>query len=156
LNFNPALSTLQNTPNWPVLFWNILKWRADESPGLKESNARLGANVILKTTGEAVAVRQPDGTENNFQKTGGELALETPMPGIYSVAMGATTNQFSVNALAADESDLSQCASGQFGKWSEDTDRRLEEASAVWIFGLFALVLLATHLYLIAVGKGMK
>jgi hypothetical protein len=45
------------------------------------------------------------------------------MPGIYSVAMGATTNQFSVNALAADESRFVGCASGQWGKWSEDTER---------------------------------
>ncbi|HEU6447771.1 MAG TPA: VWA domain-containing protein [Verrucomicrobiae bacterium] len=154
LNFNPDRSTLQNTPDWPILFWNILKWRADELPGLKESNVRLGATVTLKTTGEAVKMIQPDGTGISFPKTGGELALETPMTGIYSVATDGTTNQFSVNALAADESDLAQCANGQFGKWSEDTDRRLEEASAVWIVGLLALALLATHLYLIANGRG--
>lgn len=154
LNFNPNLSTLQDTPDWPILFWNILSWRISEMPGLKQSNARLGANVILKTTGEAVNVIQPDETKISFPKTGGELALDTPMTGIYSVVTSGTTNQFSVNALAADESDLSKCASGQFGKWSEDTDRRLEEASAVWIFGLLALALLATHLYLIATAKG--
>jgi hypothetical protein len=62
--------------------------------------------------------------------------------------------QFSVNALAADKSDLSACASGQWGKWSEDTERRLEEASAIWIFGLLALALLTTHLYLVATAKG--
>ena len=153
LNLNPELSTLQNTPDWPILFWNILQWRIAEMSGLKESNARLGAEVNLKTTGEAVTVIQPDG-EKQFFKTGGELALETPMPGIYSVAMGATTNQFSVNVLAADKSDLSTCATGQWGKWSEDTQRRLEETSAVWIFGLLALALLATHLYLVATAKG--
>ena len=154
LNLNPGLSTLQNTPDWPILFWNILQWRIAEMPGLKESNARLGAEVNLKTTGEAVTVTQPDGEKQIFPKTGGELALETPMPGIYSVAMGVTTNQFSVNVLTADKSDLSACATGQWGKWSEDTERRLEEASAVWIFGLLALALLATHLWLVATAKG--
>ena len=154
LNFNPDFSTLQNTPDWPILFWNILSWRISEMPGLKESNARLGAEIILKTTGEAVTVTQPDGETQFFQKTGDELALETPMPGIYSVVTGSTTNQFSVNALAADESDLSACASGQWGKWSEDTERRLEETSAVWIFGLLALALLTAHLYLVAKAKG--
>jgi hypothetical protein len=78
------------------------------------------------------------------------------MPGIYSVAAGVTTNQFSVNVLAADKSDLSACASGQWGKWSEDTERRLEQTSAVWIFGLCALALLAAHLYLVATSKGTK
>jgi hypothetical protein len=154
LNLNPELSTLQNTPDWPILFWNILSWRISEMPGLKESNTRLGAEVNLKTTGEAVTVTQPDGETKSFPKTGGELALETPMPGIYSVVVGQATNRFSVNALAADKSDLSACASGQWGKWSEDTELRLEEASAVWIFGLLALALLTTHLYLVATAKG--
>jgi hypothetical protein len=154
LNFNPDFSTLQNTPDWPILFWNILSWRISEMPGLKESNTRLGAEMNLKTTDEAVMVIQPDGKKQFFQKTGGELALETPMPGIYSVVVGATTNQFSVNVLAADKSDLSACVSGHWGKWGEETERRLEETSAVWIFGLLALALLTTHLYLVAKAKG--
>jgi hypothetical protein len=32
----------------------------------------------------------------------------------------------------------------------------MEEASAVWIFGLFALGFLAAHLYLVAASKGTK
>jgi hypothetical protein len=156
LNLNPDLSTLQNTPDWPILFWNILSWRISEMPGLKESNARLGTEVNLITTGEAVTITQPDGEKKLFPRTGGELALETPLPGIYSVVTGAATNQFSVNALAADESDLSACASGHWGQWSEDTERRLEETSAVWIFGLLALALLTTHLWLVATAKGAK
>ena len=154
LNFNPDFSTLQNTPDWPILFWNILSWRISEMPGLKESNIRLGAEMNLKTTDEVVTIIQPAGEKLFFQKTGGELALETPMPGIYSVVAGATTNQFSVNVLAADKSDLSACVSGQWGKWGEETERRLEETSAVWIFGLLALALLMAHLYLVAKVKG--
>jgi Aerotolerance regulator N-terminal len=154
LNLNPELSTVQNTPDWPILFWNILSWRISEMPGLKESNTRLGMEMNLKTTGEAVTVIQPDGGKKSFPKTGGELALETPMPGIYSVVMGQSTNSFSVNALSADESDLSACATGQWGGWSENTELRLEEASAVWIFGLLVLALLTAHLYLVATAKG--
>ncbi|HEY4415515.1 MAG TPA: hypothetical protein VGO57_07475, partial [Verrucomicrobiae bacterium] len=154
LNLNPDLSTVRNTPDWPILFWNLLSWRIAEMPGLKESNLRLGAEVNLKTGDERVTIRQPDGGEKTFPKTGGELALETPVTGIYSVILGTTTNEFSVNALAADESDLSACASGQWGKWGENTERRLEEASVVWIFGLLALGLLSWHLYLVTKAKG--
>jgi hypothetical protein len=154
LNFNPDLSTVQNTPDWPALFWNILTWRIAEMPGLRESDARLGTEVILKTTGEAVTVVQPDGTRTDFAKTGGELALETPMPGVYSVMTGTMTNEFAVNVLAADKSDLADCASGQWGQWGEEVERRMEESSAVWVFGLLALGLLATHLYLVATAKG--
>ena len=154
LNFNPSLSTLQNTPDLPIIFWNILQWRIAEMPGLKESNARLGAEVTLRTTGEPVTVMQPDGTKQSFPKPGGELALETPLPGIYSVTMGTATNSFSVNTIAADESDLSAAVAGQWGKWSEDTERRLVESSAVWIFGIIGLGLLSAHLYLVARAKG--
>ncbi len=156
LNFNPGLSTVQDTPDWPILFWNILQWRIAEMPGLRESNARLGSEVDMKTTGEAVKVTKPDGTMDVLPKTGDEVALDTPIPGIYSVAMGQSTNQFSVNALAADESDLSASVTGQWGKWGDDTERRMEETSAVWIFGLLALALLTTHLYLLTVTKAAK
>jgi hypothetical protein len=154
LNFDPRLSTLQNTPDWPILFWNILSWRIAEMPGLKESNARLGTEVILKTTGEPVTLTQPDSTKIFFPKTGGDIALETPRPGIYTVVNGQSTNQFSVNVLAADKSDLSTCASGRWGKWSEDSQKRMAEASGVWLFGLLALAVLSTHLYLAATTKG--
>ena len=156
LNFNPELSTLQDTPDWPILFWNILSWRVTELPGLKESNARLGMDMILKTTGEPVTVTQPDGTQTVFPKTGGDLALETPLPGIYAVSMGTVTDQFSVNILAADKSDLSACASGQWGRWSEDVERRMEDTSAVWLLGLLALAALAAHLYLVTAAKGER
>jgi len=154
LNFNPELSTLQDTPDWPVLFWNLLQWRSAEMRGLNDSNVRLGAEANLKTAGQGVNITQPDGTTRSFPKTGGELALETPMPGIYSVMMGAARSQFSVNPLSADESDLSSCVSGHWGAWGETTEVRLEETSAVWIFGLLALVMLSAHLFLLAGGKG--
>jgi len=156
LNFNPGLSTLQDTPDWPILFWNLLQWRAAELPGLKESNVRLGAEEDLKTTGEPVTVTLPDNTTKSFPGTGGHLAIETPMAGIYSVVMAPVTNYFAVNPLTAEESDLSRCASGQWGAWSEDIQRRFEETSAVWMFALAALALLTVHLYLLAAGKGTK
>ena len=154
LNLNPDLSTLQNTPDWPILFWNILTWRISEMPGLKESNARLGEEVFLKTAGEPVTSTSPDHAAKTFPGAGGELAMETSVPGIYTIAMGRETNQLSVNALAADESDLSACTTGQFGQWSEGTERRLEQSSVMWIFGLLALALLSAHLYLLAAAKG--
>jgi hypothetical protein len=154
LNFNPDRSTLHQTPNWPVLFWNLLTWRIAEMPGLKDSNARLGAEVILKTAGGSVEVIQPGGARQSFPGTGGEIALETPEPGVYSVVMEHSTNRFSVNALAAEESDLSACATGQWGQWSEGGGRQSEDTPAVWICGLLALALLTTHLYVVSGAKG--
>jgi hypothetical protein len=156
LNLNPDLSTLPATPDWPVLFWNLLAWRAAQIPGLAESNARLGSEVILKTTGDPVTVTWPDHTVKTFTKTADRLALETPLPGIYSVSMGPFTNTFAVNTLAADESDLQACAAGTWGEWRIDAERRYEQSPMAWIFALGALAVLIAHLYLVASGKGGK
>jgi hypothetical protein len=154
LNLDPDLSTVTKTPDWPILFWNLLEWRATQIPGLLESNARLGTELLLKTTGGPVSVRWPDGESKSFTRTGEQLSLETPMPGRYSVAMGQSTNSFVVNALAADESDLQRCVSGQWGNWDGGAEVRYEQSPMGWLFALGALGLLSAHLWLLASGKG--
>jgi hypothetical protein len=145
---------VQTTPDWPVLFWNLLEWRASQIPGLHERNARLGTEVLLKTTGEPVSVAWPNGAVKTFPHPGDQLALETPMPGLYAVAMGHATNSFAVNPLTADESDLLKCATGQWGTWSTSGEERFEQAPLAWIFALAALGILTLHLCLVAMGKG--
>lgn len=156
LNLDPQLSTLQKTPDWPILFWNLLQWRASQVPGLTESNARLGTEVMLKTGNQAVTVTWPDGTVKSFPQTSDELALETPLPGLYSVVLGQSTNSLAVNPLAADESDLASCATGRWGNWRNDAEKRFELSPLAWLFALAALAVLATHLFLLATGKGGK
>jgi hypothetical protein len=154
MNVNAELSTLARSPDWPILFWNILNWRATQIPGLLDRNARLGAEVPLKTTGEPVTVRWPDGTVKSFPHSGDQLALETPLPGLYTMVMGSTTNSFAVNPLTAGESNLEHCDSGQWGNWSKDTEQHFEQSPLAWIFALAAVGILTAHLYLIAVGRG--
>jgi hypothetical protein len=154
LNLAPDLSTVTKTPDWPILFWNILQWRAAQIPGLLDSNARLGTEVILKTTGEPVTVRRPNGEEKSLPRTGGQLSLETPLPGVYTVVMGLSTNSFAVNPLAGDESDLQACTTGQWGDWDAGAERRYEQSPMAWMFALGALGLLTAHLWLLAAGKG--
>lgn len=154
LNLNPDLSTVTKTPDWPILFWNILQWRASQFPGLIESNARLGTEVRLKTTGDPVTVQWPNGEKKSFPHTSDQLSLETPLPGVYSVTMGTATNSFAVNPLAADESDLQACTTGQWGNWDAEVERRYEQSPMAWLFALGALGLLTAHLWLLATGKG--
>jgi hypothetical protein len=156
LNFNARLSTVQNLPDWPVLWYNLLQWRIDEMPGLRDSNTRLGTEVRLRTAGDSVRVTLPDGSVKSWPKTGDEIFIPTPLPGIYTVALGTQTNSLAVNPLVADESDLSNCATGRWGQWSEPVGLQMQEASVVWVFGLLALGLLTLHLWLIASGKGAK
>jgi hypothetical protein len=99
-------------------------------------------------------VTGPDGTIRSFPKAADELALETPLTGVYQVTMGALTNHFSVNALTAEKSDLTGCVSGHWGAWSEGADERMVETPATWVFGLLGLGLLVVHLFLLYAGKG--
>lgn len=154
IDLDPQLSTLQKTPGWPILFWNLLQWRASQIPGLAESNARLGTEVMLKTGDQPVRITWPDGTLKSFPQTSDELALETPLPGLYSVVLGQSTNSLAVNPLAADESDLASCATGQWGNWRKDAEQRFELSPLAWLFALAALAVLTTHLFLLATGKG--
>ncbi len=153
LNLDPDLSTLRNTPDWPILFWNLLEWRASEQPGFMQRNVRLGAEVGLQTGGQSVAVTWPDGTAKSFPHTGDRLALETPLPGRYLVAMGTGTSEFVVNTLAAEESSLQDCVTGRWGAWKDEGEQRLQVASAAWMFGLAALGILTLHLVLSAPRK---
>ncbi len=154
LNFTPELSSLQRAPDWPALLWNLLQWRISETPGLSEPNVRLGSDVILKTTGGSVVVVQPDGSSRTYSETSRQIALETPMPGLYAISWQGRTNQFSVNAHAAEESNLRSCEPGQWGEWKSDMTSRYEQSSIAWIFALGAAGLLSLHLCLLANGKG--
>jgi len=156
LNFDPTLSTLQNTPNWPILFWNILHWRASYLPGPTENNVPLGSEVLINTAGEPIIVTYPDKSTKIFQSQTGQFSLETTIPGVYTVVIGQTTNQLAVNLLAPDESDLTQTQIGRWGKWSNGTDTLFTEASLVWVVGLLTLILLLAHLILVVTGKGVR
>jgi hypothetical protein len=155
LDLDPSFSTVHNTPDWPILFWNLLHWRASQRPGLHENNFRLGAGVTLLTTGEPLQLTLPDGTGRSLAPTGGPLTIEAQVPGVYSLAMGAAKYLFSVNPLAAEESDLSMCITGSWGEWKDEELRRFEYASVLWLLVLGALAVMVSHLMLIARGKGV-
>jgi len=155
LNFDPTLSTLQNTPNWPILFWNIFHWRASYLPGPTENNVPFGSEVLINTTGEPITVTYPHKSTKIFQSQTSQFSLQTTIPGRYTVAIGQTTNQFAVNLLSPDESDLTQTQTGSWGKWSNETDTLFSEASLGWLVGLLTLILLLAHLILVVTGKGV-
>ena len=47
--------------------WNLLQWRASESPGLNRANLRLGETALLTTElgAESVQIVSPDGRCGN-------------------------------------------------------------------------------------------
>jgi hypothetical protein len=152
LRLRPDLSTLQDTPNWPVLLWNLLQWNASLAPGLTRANVRLGEEAVLNLPpGTASAeVTGPDGTARTVPVQGRRVVVRADDVGAYSVRTDAGQFAFAANALSRDESDLRGCASGRWGDWLDDAALRLEYRSVSWALLLLLLAVLSLHLFLVA------
>ncbi len=149
LRLDTGLSTLQQTPNWPILWWNLLSWRAASAPGLARSNFRLGETVTLKLERDAETIRwrRPGGGESVLPTAGGRVELAAEQLGIHELAGADGTQRFAVNALAADESDLRRAASGRWGGWDDAAGGMLwGYRPLAWLCQLLALGLLVLHL----------
>jgi hypothetical protein len=156
LRLRPDLSTLQDSPNWPILMWNLVQWHASLAPGLSRANVRLGEEAVLTlhAHADAVQVAGPDGSTQPVLVQGKRAAVGAEDVGLYEILTAEGNFPFAVNALSQDESDLSACASGRWGDWLDETTLRLEYQSVDWALLLAALGVLTVHTMLVAAGAG--
>jgi len=150
LSFRPELSTLQRSPAWPVLMWNLLSWRASELPGVSQSNVRLGsdAKVKLPPGVTAVEVSEPGGTVRQMTALDQTVSFKPEAPGIYEIAAGGERYLFASNALRKEESDLSVSASGRWGSLDDAAGADSGLRSIAWVFLLLLMLTLSLHLAL--------
>ena len=150
LRLRPDLSTLQTSPNWPSLIWNLLEWRASETPGLQRSNLRLGEATILNTElgVESAQIGSPNGEIRDQLVLEGKVNLMAREVGVYVVETGSETYAFSSNALNQSESDLRTRASGKWGDWGDNMLEWWGYRSFAWFFLLLAISTLTLHLIL--------
>ncbi len=150
LRLRPDLSTLQTSPNWPALIWNLLEWRSTESPGLERSNLRLGEAAVLKTNAgvESARIVSPNGDIRDRSVREREVNLMARDVGIYDVEAGSEKYAFASNALRRSESDLSTRASGRWGGWGDTALERWGFQGFSWFFLLLAITTLTLHLIL--------
>jgi hypothetical protein len=149
----PDLSTLQDSPDWPILIWNILHWRATQALGPSRANLRLGETVTVAfptPLRENVHLTLPGGERRSLASRGRTVAIKAEEVGTYAVKAGSSDFAFAVNALNRDESDLTQCTPGKWGDWLDETSVQLEYRSVVWAVLLGALGVLTLHLFLAA------
>jgi hypothetical protein len=156
LYFRPAASTLQQSPAWPVLMWNLVQWRSAHLPGPARANLRLGEDAALTFAApvEQAEVLAPDGLRRTAPASGRRLVLHPDEIGVYRVRAGGEEVAFAVHAAARDESDLSGCASGRWGESADDAALRLEAQDAAWPLLALALAVTVAHQYLVARGRG--
>jgi hypothetical protein len=156
--FRPELSTLQRTPGWPVLMWNLLTWRASELPGVNQSNLRLGSDARIKLSAGATTVHLTGPAETAQQITALErtVSFRPESPGIYSAEVGGERYSFAVNALRKEESDLREAGSGHWGSLFDPAGADVEQRNIAWVFLLLLMLVLAVHLALASRGHVMK
>jgi hypothetical protein len=152
IRFRPDLSTLQSSPDWPILIWNILNWRASALPGLSRHNVRLGEQVLLTLPSyhDSVEVRPPGESARTVSVKGRQLALRADEVGVWEITAGRMIHRFAVNALQQDESDLRKCSTERVGDWLDETSLRLEYRSISWVLLVLLLGVACVHLLLMA------
>jgi len=122
LNLDPERSSLQRSPDWPILLNNLAQLRRRELPGPERTNLALGEALVLR--GEAgvqeyVLIGPED--ERVIEAAGTLVIDELDAPGLYQLEQGGTPiASFGVSFLDAAESDLRQLA----------TERRASDAKA--------------------------
>lgn len=147
MNFVPDGSNFQLSPNWPVLLWNLIHQRARALPGLNANNIRLGAAIVVRTaeTDREIAIRGPREVEEILPALGPAQRYVPSEPGIYRVETQAMRGTVAVNALAADESDLSQAGRGTWGEWKPGASIGQRDRPLAVFFLAAALLLLTLH-----------
>jgi hypothetical protein len=154
LRWQPDLSTLQKAPDWPILMWNVVDWRARALPGPSRYNLRLGEQVMLNLPGyrETVEMIAPGEKARTVRVKGRRLALRVDEIGVHEVRSEGATYRFAVNALRQEESDLRGCEEGRWGDWLDDTSLRLEYRPIHWLLLVLVLGIASVHLMLMARG----
>jgi hypothetical protein len=156
LRMRHDLSTLLESPSWPVLVTTLVGWRASRMPGLNRTNVRLGEEVVLTLTSPSstVSVREPDGTRRPVSVQEGRALIRAEQTGVYDLFEGEEKTSFAVNALRREESDLRLCETGRWGDWLDDTALKLEYRPIAWMLLLVGLALVVLHLLLVARLRG--
>jgi Aerotolerance regulator N-terminal len=152
LRLRPDLSTLQESPNWPILIWNLINWRAQVAPGLRQTNLRMGGDAALTVESgvESISVVDPRRVTRRLPARDKTILIKADIAGVYEISANQSRYSFAANALRREESDLTRAASGRWGNWANATALQWEYRSVAWVLLLLALIALAIHAWLIA------
>lgn len=147
LRLRQDLSTLTQSPAWPELIWNLLQWRRAHLPGLERSNVRLGHDITWTLPGpaEKIEVTGPAREPATVAIHGRRATIRAERSGVYQLRAGPDNVQVAVNTLSRSESDLTKCASGQWGEEEGMTFAGSEFRDLRWLLILLALAVLTLH-----------
>jgi hypothetical protein len=158
MSFAAATSSLQDTPDWPIFFSNLVAWRRSGLPGMLTPNVRLGETtaIVLAQDAKEIDVTSPDKSSRKLAVRGRRAVVPADRPGVYLIdtpeggAPGTPGRQFSVNALSRDESDLTTCQTDRWGSWNQSAAFQDRKIGLGWPLLLGALALMTGHAALVA------
>ena len=151
MNLNTRRSTLQQSINWPVFFYNLIDWRRKRMPGLDRYNVAAGSQVTLTTSGrmsqQQITLTAPDGSRQQLEPIDRELIIEATQPGIYRLKTPDREFAFAANLMRYRESDISNADNGRWGQWAQARLYWWEYKPVDWLLVLAAMGLLTAHSY---------
>lgn len=155
LNLAIERSNLHTTAVWPVLFWNLFKWRQQANPGPTAFNYRSGMeiDVNMPLSAKTLKVISPSGKISEILSWRHQASFIAREPGIYSFQAGDLSWKSAVNLSSPEESDLTN-------KETNLPDVKLSSGDAAryfsdvrWWFIIPALLLLLLHQWLLRQGR---
>jgi hypothetical protein len=158
LRVRPDLSTLLESPDWPILLWNILAARAQALPGLPRSNIRLGEEIACEfgVVRDRVRLTEPGRAARELGVKDKQIRLRGDEVGVWTLGAGEANYSFAVNALNKDESDLRAAGAGSWGDWLDETTIRMDYSGVSWLLLLILLGVATVHLLVMARGRGRR
>jgi hypothetical protein len=158
VRFRPELSTVQATPDWPIMLANLVAWRSAALPGAERPNVRLGEQAAVTLPGyrETVKLTTPGGQSREVPVKGRTLAWQANEPGVWTVGEGEEVYSVSANVLDANESDMRKAETGRWGDWLDETTLRMEYRGASWLLLLLLLAVACVHLVVMRAGREGK
>ena len=155
IQIRPDLSTLTISPGWPVLLWNILQYRASQSPGIRINNVRLGTAAIFNPFpgDNELRITPPSGEPRTMTVRSNQASIPADEVGIYTVQAASGEYRFSVLPLASEESDLTEAATGRRGGWIDQATLESDYRNISWLPLLIVAAILLLHLSIIATRK---
>ena len=157
--FVADLSNLQDMPDWPILFANLVRWRRGGLPGVAAPNVRLGQTVAValarrsQASGGGFAVGEPP---RSWTFAGGAL----PCRRIASVCTRSRRRTPSTSSPATRFPATNRIwptadpAAGAVGATRRLT--RIGRSSLSWVFLLVAMAAMAAHLAVVAKDSGRR